>query len=89
MGKGEGCHSLRYAPGHGKIGGDKGTVSQDREIFKARTAKTQYRKFETNVPRKGIAQGEFHFPHSCVCERFINSQDLSAYSAAGKDVDRF
>jgi hypothetical protein len=52
------------------------------------TAKKQYRKFETNIPRKGIARPQFQFPHSCVCEQFIYSQDRSAYSAAGKYVDR-
>ncbi len=52
------------------------------------TAKTQYRKFETNVPRKGIPRPQSQFPHSCVCERFIFSHDRSAYSAAGKYVDR-
>ncbi len=52
------------------------------------TAKTQYRKFETNIPRKGIARPQSQFPHSYVCERFINSHDRSAYSAAGKYVDR-
>jgi hypothetical protein len=44
---------------------------------------TQYRKFETNIPRKGIARPQSQFPHSCVCERFIYSHDRSAYSAAG------
>ncbi len=52
------------------------------------TAKTQYRKFETNIPRKGVARPQSQFPHSCVCERFIYSHDQSAYSAAGKYVDR-
>ncbi len=41
--------------------------------------KTQNRKFETNIPRKGIARPQSQFPHSCVCERFI----YSANSAAG------
>jgi hypothetical protein len=50
---------------------------------------TQYRKFEKNIPRKEIARGQSQFPHSCVCERFIYSQDWSAFSAAGKYVDRF
>jgi hypothetical protein len=97
VGKGEGCHSLRHAPENekkivseriknGKKGGDKGTVSQDREIFKARIAKKQYRKFETNFPRKGIARGESRFLHSYVCERLIYPQDRSV---AGKYVDRF
>jgi hypothetical protein len=49
---------------------------------------TQYRKFETNIPRKGIVRPQSQFPHSCVCERFIYSHDQSAYSAAGKYVDR-
>ncbi len=35
------------------------------------TAKTQSRKFETNIPRKGIAQPQSQFLHSCVFERFI------------------
>ncbi len=52
------------------------------------TAKTQYQKFETNIPRKGIARPQSQFPHSCVCERFIYFHNRSAYSAAGKYVDR-
>ncbi len=51
------------------------------------TAKTQHRKFKTNIPRKGIARGQSQFPHSCVCERFMYSQDRSAYSAAEKYVE--
>ncbi len=47
------------------------------------TAKNQYRKLETNHPRKGIARPQSQFPHSCVCERFIFSYNRSAYSAAG------
>ncbi len=35
------------------------------------------------IPRKGIAQPQSQFPHSCVCERLIYSQDRSANSAAG------
>jgi hypothetical protein len=36
------------------------------------TAKTKYRNFETNIPRKGISGSQFQFLHSCVwCERFI------------------
>ncbi len=42
--------------------------------------KKQYQTFETNIPRKGNARPQSQFPHSCVCERFIYSQDLSAYS---------
>ncbi len=52
------------------------------------TAKTQYRQIETSVPRKGIAEPQSQFPHSCVCERFLYSHNRSAYSDAGKYVDR-
>jgi hypothetical protein len=31
----------------------------------------------------GIAQPQSQFPHSCVCERFIYSQDRSTYFAVG------
>ncbi len=30
------------------------------------TAKTKCRKFETNIPRKGISGPQSQFPHSCV-----------------------
>ncbi len=43
----------------------------------------QYWKFETNIPRKGIARPQSQFPHSCVCERFIYSHDGFAFSVAG------
>ncbi len=44
---------------------------------------------ETNIPRKGIAWPQYRFQQSCVSEQFIiYSQDRSAYSAAGKYVDR-
>jgi hypothetical protein len=54
-------------------------------------AKTQYREFETNIPRKGITRPQSPFSTFmclCVWERFIYSHDRSAYSAAGKYVDR-
>jgi hypothetical protein len=39
------------------------------------TAKTQYRKFETNISRKRIARLQSQFPHSCVCcERYMYSR---------------
>ncbi len=34
-------------------------------------AKTLYRKFETNTPRKGTARLQPQFLHSCFCDRFI------------------
>jgi hypothetical protein len=35
------------------------------------TAKTQYLKFETNIPRKETARLQSQFLHSCFRERFI------------------
>jgi hypothetical protein len=49
---------------------------------------TQYRKFETNITRKGIVRPQSQFPHPCVLERFMNSHDRSDYTAARKYVDR-
>ncbi len=57
-------------------------------IMRDHTAKTQYRKFETNIPRKGIAKQQSQFPDSCVGERCIYSHDRSDYSAAGKYADQ-
>ncbi len=34
--------------------------------MKIGTAKTQNRKFETNIPRKGIARPQSQFPHAHV-----------------------
>jgi hypothetical protein len=59
------------------------------KIGPAYTARNQYRKFETNIPRKGIARPPSQFPHSCVWERFIYSHDQSAYSAAEICAARF
>jgi len=48
------------------------------------TAMTQYRKFETNIPRKGIARPQSQFPHPFLCEQFIYSQDRSKYFPAAE-----
>ncbi len=48
------------------------------------TARNQYRKFETHIPRKGTARPQSHFPHSRVCERFLYSHDRSAYFCCRK-----
>ncbi len=48
------------------------------------TAKTQYRKFETNIPRKGTERLQPQFLHSCFCDRFIYSSGWSAFPVAGK-----
>ncbi len=57
----------------------------------SRTAKTQYRKFETNVPRTGTAWLQSQFLHSCFSVRFIYSSDRSTGKWVGrtwKYVDR-
>jgi hypothetical protein len=51
-------------------------------VYLYHTAKTKCRKFETNIPRKGISGPQSQFPHS-VCERIIYSHDGSASSAGG------
>ncbi len=56
---------------------------RDAAIRESCTAKTKCRKFETNIPRKGISGPQCQFPHSCVCERIIYSHDGSAFSAGG------
>jgi hypothetical protein len=48
------------------------------------TTKTQYQKFETNIPRKGTARLQSQFVHIYFGERFISSSDRSAYSSEGK-----
>jgi hypothetical protein len=45
---------------------------------------TLYRKSDFGIPRNGIAWPRSQFLHSCICERFIYSQDRSAYLAAAK-----
>ena len=48
--------------------------------------KTLYQKLEKNIPRNETARARpsSQFLHSCICERFIYSQDRSAYLAARK-----
>ncbi len=40
------------------------------------------------IPLLGIARPQSQFPNSCVCERFIFSQDLSTYFPAAEQADR-
>jgi hypothetical protein len=40
------------------------------------------------IPFLGIARPQPQFPHSCVCERFIYSQDPSKYFPAAEYADR-
>jgi hypothetical protein len=53
--------------------------SSPRGIGTECTAKNQYRKFEKNIPRKGISRPHFHF-HEPVSDLYI---PRSASSAAG------
>jgi hypothetical protein len=48
------------------------------------TAKRLYRKFEANIPRNETVLPIPNFYIHVLCERFIYSQDRSAYYAAGK-----
>jgi hypothetical protein len=45
------------------------------------------RKSHLLIPFLGIARHQSQFPHSCVCERFIYSQDRSKYFGCSK-IDR-
>jgi hypothetical protein len=45
------------------------------------------RKSHLCISRKGIARPKSQFPHSCVCERFIYSQDQSTYFPAAEQAD--
>jgi hypothetical protein len=45
------------------------------------------RKSHLFNPRKGIARPQSRFPHSCVCERFVYSQDRSTYFPAAEEAD--
>jgi hypothetical protein len=49
----------------------KGRMSQDFTALQ--------RKSHLCIPVLGIARPQPQFPHSCVCERFIQSQDRSTY----------
>jgi len=50
------------------------------------TAKTMYRKFKINIPINETAQPRSQFPHACICERFIYSQDRSACNKIGRPI---
>ncbi len=69
-------------------GAREGTGKNKSRVQLIYTAKTKYRNFETNIPRKGISGSQSQFPHSCVCEWFIYSHDRSAYSSGGNILGR-
>ncbi len=41
-------------------------------------------KFHLCIPFRGIVRPQSQFPHSCVCERFIYTQDQSTYIPAAE-----
>jgi hypothetical protein len=43
-------------------------ASKQTSCYRDHTAKTKYRNFEANIPRKGISGSQSQFPHSCICE---------------------
>ncbi len=45
-------------------------------------------KIRLCIPRNETVRPRSQFRHSCICERFIHSQDQSTYFAAAKLVDR-
>ncbi len=47
-----------------------------------------YRDLDLCIPRKGIAQPQFQFPHSCVCERSVYSHVWPTYFPAAEQADR-
>ncbi len=56
-------------------------------ICSALTAKIQYRKIETNIPKKGIAQPQSQFPHVFVSDLYTPTIKVPILFA-GKYVDR-
>jgi hypothetical protein len=49
---------------------------------------TLYRKFETYIPRNETARSRYKFQHSCICERFICSQDQSLADRSWEYINR-
>ena len=56
-------------------------IQKKHQIFKTEgvRAPTLQRQFRLYIPFLGIARPQPLFPQSCVCERFIYSQDRSTY----------
>jgi hypothetical protein len=92
------CNAVLYCPGQKSIGKHKTAQDSTREYrtvqestgqhrpVRQHTAKTQHRKLETNIPRKGTARPQFPFLHSFFCERFIHSHDRYALFCCRKIV---
>ncbi len=63
----------------------KGTFAPDKIGLKGVwLMSTLQRKSPLCIPFLGIARPQSQFLHSCICERFIYSQDLSTYFPAAE-----
>jgi len=60
------------------------TISQNCLVYGDKIRPTLYRISYLCIPRNETVRPHSQFLHSCICERFIYSQDRSAYSAAAK-----
>ncbi len=61
----------------------------ERSVFtrpnpERKSISTLYRKSDLYIPKNETARPRSQFLHSCICERFIYSQDRSSYLAAAK-----
>jgi hypothetical protein len=63
-------------------------ISQYQTKHLRPTYSTLQRKSHLCIPFLGIARPQSQFPHSCVCEQFVYSQDLSTYFPAAEYADR-
>ncbi len=57
-------------------------------IISVHTEKTQYRKSDTNIPRKGIARPQSQFPHSCFYMSDLYISKLGLPIGCRKYMDR-
>jgi hypothetical protein len=67
------CHASN------SLGRAKGAIQ-----LRGKFCTTLRRKPHLYIPRKGIARPQSQFPHSCVCERFVYSQDRFTYFPAAE-----
>jgi hypothetical protein len=58
-----------------------------KEYYNSRKNITLEGKFHLCIPFLGIAWPQSQFPHSCVCERFIYSQDRFTYFPVAEKAD--
>ncbi len=73
-------HSITRLISFTKNGSNQRSIlSVYRPLTREYTAKKKCRKFEANIPRKGISGPKSQFPHSCLCERIIYSHDGASF----------